>query len=287
MKDNQIIEDEWDLVIKPKSAGVNLQIRDLWKYKDLIILMVKRDITAIYKQTILGPLWMIIQPIFTTAIYTFTFSATAKLSTDSIPPILFYLIGQTFWTYFSDCLNKTSNTFIANAQVFGKVYFPRLVMPVSVILSNLVKLGLQLVLLFIIYIYYYANSSEITPHVGAIIIIPFSIIMLGVFGLSLGIIFSSFTTKYRDLTFLLGFAIQLFMFASCVVFPVSMYSPRLQSFLMYNPVVTFLEAIKYSLTGHGYFSVYNILVSSCLILVSFFIGILVFNKTEKSFMDTV
>lgn len=280
-------QTDWDLIVKPKSSLFNLNLKELWAYRDLILLMVKRDITAIYKQTVLGPLWMIIQPVFTTAIYTFTFSSTARLSTDSIPPILFYLLGQTFWNYFSDCLTKTSNTFIANASVFGKVYFPRLVMPLSIIISNLVKLLLQMILLAIVYVYYYSNAGELNLHPMAILVVPLCIVFLGLFGLSLGIIFSSFTTKYRDLTFLLAFAVQLLMFASCVVFPVSMYSPKLQALFMYNPIVTYLEAIKYVLTGHGYFSAYHLLVSMGVTLFCLFLGVLIFSRTEKSFMDTV
>ncbi|MBA2611532.1 MAG: ABC transporter permease [Bacteroidetes bacterium] len=248
--------------------------------------MVKRDITSVYKQTILGPVWMIIQPIFTTAIYTFTFSSTAKMSTDNIPPVLFYLIGQVFWNYFSDSLNKTSNTFIANAGVFGKVYFPRLVMPISVIISNLVKLGIQLGLLLIIYLYYYFTTDSLHPNIY-ILFVPIFIIFLGIFGLSLGVIFSSLTTKYRDFTFLLGFAVQLIMFASCVVFPLSMYSQKIQNLLAYNPIVTFMEAIRFSLTGNGSFNIVNILISQAIIILFLFFGIIMFSKTEKTFMDSV
>lgn len=277
---------DWDIIVKPKSGLFGFNIKEVLAYKDLILLLVKRDITAVYKQTILGPLWMVIQPIFTTAIYTFTFSATAKMSTDSIPPILFYLMGQIFWTYFADSLNKTSNTFIANASVFGKVYFPRIVVPISIIISNLVKLGIQTLLFFLVYIYYAQKSDEIHLTMYALLI-PVFIVSLGVFGLSLGIIFSSLTTKYRDFTFLLGFAVQLIMFASCVVFPLSMYSERVQSILIYNPIVSIMEALRFSLTGHGIFNFANLMINEVIILLFFFVGILLFNKTEKTFMDTV
>ncbi len=277
---------DWDIIVKPKSSLFQLNLKEVWAYKDLILLMVKRDITSVYKQTILGPVWMIIQPIFTTAIYTFTFSSTAKMSTDNIPPVLFYLIGQVFWNYFSDSLNKTSNTFIANAGVFGKVYFPRLVMPISVIISNLVKLGIQLGLLLIIYLYYYFTTDSLHPNIY-ILFVPIFIIFLGIFGLSLGVIFSSLTTKYRDFTFLLGFAVQLIMFASCVVFPLSMYSQKIQNLLAYNPIVTFMEAIRFSLTGNGSFNIVNILISQAIIILFLFFGIIMFSKTEKTFMDSV
>lgn len=284
MKD--VVNEDWDIVVKPKSSLLKLNLKDVWAFKDLIFLLVKRDITSVYKQTILGPLWMVIQPIFTTAIYTFTFSVTAQMSTDNIPPILFYLMGQVFWNYFADSLNKTSNTFIANASVFGKVYFPRLVMPISVIISNLVKLGIQLILLTAIYLYYYFLQNNVQPNMH-VLFVPFLIIFLGIFGLSLGIIFSSLTTKYRDFTFLLGFAVQLIMFASCVVFPLSMYSPKAQSYLVYNPIVSIMEAIRFGLTGNGSFNFSNLLISQVIIIVFLFIGIILFNKTEKSFMDTV
>jgi lipopolysaccharide transport system permease protein len=280
-------EEKWDIVVKPKSSWFSLNIAELFAYKDLILLMMRRDITSVYKQTILGPLWMLIQPIFTTAIYTFTFSVSAGISTDNMPAILFYLMGQTFWNYFADVLNKTSATFIANASVFGKVYFPRLVMPISVMLSNLIKLALQILLLAAVYIYYYLTTDQLEIQWFAFIMVPICVVLLGCFSFSLGIIFSSFTTKYRDFSFLLGFTVQLLMFASCVVFPVSMYSESQQEILMYNPIVACMESVKYSLTGHGYFSVYHLGVSALIISVFLVIGAVIFNRTEKSFMDTV
>ncbi len=286
MADNIHSSDNWDLIVKPQTSLFQLNLKEVWRYKDLILLMVKRDITAVYKQTILGPIWMFVQPIFTTLIYTFTFG-NAKISTDGMPPILFYLMGQTFWTYFADCLNKTSNTFIANAGVFGKVYFPRLVMPISVIISNLIKLGIQLMLLICIYIYYGIQVDTIYPQWEYFILLPFFIFVLGVFGLSLGILFSSFTTKYRDFVFLLGFAVQLLMFLSCVVFPATMFKGTTQFLILLNPVASSLEAMKFILTGHGLFSVSHILIGLAVTTVMFLLSILIFNRTEKSFMDTV
>lgn len=279
-------KEQWDLVVKPKSSPFALNLAEVWAYKDLIMLMVKRDFTAVYKQTVLGPLWIFIQPLFTTAIYTFTFSASAKLSTDGIPPVLFYIMGQTFWNYFADCLNKTSNTFISNAAVFGKVYFPRLVMPFSVVISSLIKLGLQVVLMSVIYLYYYFSTDQLHPQ-WSLVLLPLYLLILGLFSLSLGILFSSFTTKYRDFTFLLAFAVQLLMFASCVVFPVSMYSAKVQCILMCNPIVSCMEAIKYSLTGHGFFSWSYLSLALLITFVTLTISIVIFNRTEKSFMDSV
>jgi lipopolysaccharide transport system permease protein len=277
---------DWDLIIKPKSTFFSVNLKELWLYKDLIFLMVKRDITALYKQTILGPLWMFIQPIFTTLIYTFTFGQ-ANLSTDEIPSLLFYLIGQTFWNYFSECLNKTSTTFIANASVFGKVYFPRLVMPLSVIISNLLKLSIQLILMFLVFTYFCVTTNSLQIQWPYLILIPFFILLLGIFSLSLGLLFSSLTTKYRDFSFLLTFAVQLLMFLSCVVFPASMFKGFTQQIMLCNPVASSLEAIKYSLTGHGIFSINHILFGIALSGVLLLLSIFIFNRTEKSFMDTV
>jgi len=286
MSNSTQINQDWDIVVKPKSSFFQLNLKDVWAYKDLIALMTKRDITAVYKQTVLGPVWMIVQPLFTTAIYTFTFSATAKISTDNIPPVLFYLMGQTFWTYFADSLNKTSNTFITNAGVFGKVYFPRLVVPISIIFSNLVKLGIQTGLLLLVYFYFYFFEKSFSPNIF-VLLIPFLIAALGIFGLSLGIIFSSLTTKYRDFTFLLGFGVQLIMFFSCVVFPLSIYSERVKNILLFNPIVAIMEATRFALTGHGTLDAIKLLIAFFCIAITFLLGILMFNRTEKSFMDTV
>lgn len=278
--------NDWDIVVKPKNSMFRLNLGEVWNYRDLITLLVKRDLTAIYKQTILGPLWMFIQPMFATLVYTFTFGQ-ANLSTDGIPALLFYLVGQTFWSYFSECLNKTSTTFISNASVFGKVYFPRLVMPFSVIISNLARLGIQTLLLVIVYFYYYFNSGDLNPQPAYLILFPMLIVMLGLLSLSLGILFSALTTKYRDFTFLLGFAVQLIMFLSCVVFPVSMFSPKIQSIILFNPVASCLEAVRFILTGHGYFSVYHLLIGTVITLVTLILSVMVFNRTERTFMDTV
>jgi len=278
--------EDWDIIVKPKVNLFSLNLKEVWSYKDLIFLMVKRDLTAVYKQTILGPVWMLIQPIFTTLIYTFTFGQ-ADISTDGIPPILFYLIGQTFWNYFSECFNKTSSTFISNAAVFGKVYFPRLVMPISIIISNLMKLGIQIILMLAVYIYFFTTTDVLSLQWSYLILIPFLIALLGLFSLSLGILFSSFTTKYRDFTFLLTFGIQLIMFLSSVVFPVSTFSGVIRTIVLCNPVAIVMESIKFILTGHGLFSIQYLLLSALTTMVLLVGSILVFNRTERSFMDTV
>ncbi|MDI1355057.1 MAG: ABC transporter permease [bacterium] len=278
--------DYWDIVVQPKSTFFQFDFKELWAYRDLILLMVKRDLTAVYKQTILGPLWMFIQPIFITIIYNFTFQQ-AKLSTDHIPSILFYLVGQTFWVFFADCLTKTSNTFISNAAVFGKVYFPRLVMPISIAISNFVKLGIQISLLAVFYFYYLITTDDLQPHWIFFPAILFFILLLCGFGLSLGILFSSVTTKYRDFNFLITFAVQLFMFLSCVIFPATMFSGTKQFVVLCNPVAGALEAIKYVLTGHGTYSVTLLLINSLITILFLILSVIMFNRTEKSFMDTV
>jgi lipopolysaccharide transport system permease protein len=279
-------KNTWDIVVRPKSNLYNLNLKELLRYKDLILLLVKRDLVAVYKQTILGPIWMLMQPVFTTMVYLFTFSATAKISTDGIPPILFYLTGQVFWNYFSDCFVKTSNTFIANASVFGKVYFPRLAVPVSIVISNLLKLGIQVCLLVVVFIYY-SNIGEVALNISYLYLIPFLIILLGLIGLSFGILFSSITTKYRDFTFIVGFGVQLAMFASCVVIPLSFYNQSTQQLFLFNPLCSIFEAIKFCLTGHGYFNWLQLLYSLLFGVISFLFAIIIFNRTEKSFMDTV
>lgn len=277
---------DWDIVVKPQVSVFQTNLKEVWAYRDLILLLVKRDLTALYKQTVLGPLWMFIQPIFTTLIYTFTFGQ-AKISTDGVPAILFYLIGQTFWGYFSECLTKTSSTFIANASVFGKVYFPRMVVPVSVIISNLARLGIQVILLIVIYFYYFINTSQLHPQLHLFFLLPIFVLITGLFSLALGILFSSLTTKYRDFNFLIGFAVQLVMFVSCVVLPASMFSGKVQYIMLCNPVAGCMEGIRFVLTGHGVFSGYFLIINVAITLVLLGIAIIMFNRTEKSFMDTV
>ncbi len=284
MKSNSA--QHWDLIVKPKSGLFNLHVAEVWRYRDLISILVRRDITTIYKQTLLGPMWMLIQPIFTTIIYTFTFSATARLSTDNIPPLLFYFTGQVFWLYFADCLNKTAGTFQTNAAIFGKVYFPRLVMPLATVFSTIIKFLIQFALLVLAWVYYLAHGM-LAPRYDLMIFIPFIVIYLGMFGMGIGMLLSALTTKYRDFIFLIGFGVQLLMFASCVTFPLSMYGPKTQMLLQLNPVVPVVELAKKILTGHGLFSFSFFLVGTCIMLVFLLFSIVIFNRTEKNFMDTV
>jgi lipopolysaccharide transport system permease protein len=251
------------------------------------MLLVRRDFVAVYKQTILGPLWFFIQPILTSLTFTFIFSGIANISTDGNPAILFYMAGITIWTYFSDCLNKTSNTFVANAGVFGKVYFPRLIVPLSVLVSNLIKFGIQFLIFLILWIYFLANGQQINPQWGLMWVLPFLIIIMAGLGLGFGIVISSLTTKYRDLSFLIGFGVQLLMYGSSVVLPISSMSEKIQKIMLLNPLTSIIEAFKFVFMGSGYFEVISLVYSAVFMLIVLMIGVVIFNKVEKSFMDTV
>jgi lipopolysaccharide transport system permease protein len=286
MKDEREILENWDLVIQPKSKWYDLQLREILRYKDLLFLFVRRDFVALYKQTILGPLWFFIQPVITSLTFTVIFGNLAKISTDGLPQILFYISGVTLWTYFSDTLTKTSDTFTANANIFGKVYFPRMIVPLSVVVSNLVKLGVQFILFLIIWIYYLLSSDTVHPT-SALIIVPFLIILMGFQGLSFGIIISSLTTKYRDLKFLVVFGVQLMMYASPIVYPLSIVPEKYKWIILANPVTSIIETFKYAFLGVGEFNWMHLSYSFGFTTVLFVLGLIIFHRVEKSFMDTV
>lgn len=280
-------EEDWTLVIKPSSGLFDLQLKEVWRYRDLLFLFVKRDFVAAYKQTILGPLWHFIQPLFTTIVFLVVYSKIANIPTDGIHPILFYMSGIAVWNYFASCLTATSNTFSANANIFGKVYFPRLVLPLSIVLSNVVKFGIQFLLLLVVMVYYLTKGEHI--HFGlSWLWIPMLVLLLAILGLGLGIIISSLTTKYRDFKVLIGFAIQLLMYATPVVYPLSFLINKSYGWLItWNPLTPIVEAFRYALFEKGTFSPYSLLYSLGFILITFIIGLITFNKVEKSFMDTV
>lgn len=279
--------EDWDLIIKPKNKWYQIDLAAIWQYKDLLMLLVRRDFVSVYKQTILGPIWFFIQPVITTITFTVIFGNLARISTDGMPPVLFYLAGITLWTYFADCLNKTSTTFIANAAVFGKVYFPRLVVPLSVLISNLVKLLIQFILFLAVWFYYLFKENSFTPHWELIWLLPILVLMMAGLGFGFGILISSLTTKYRDLTFLIGFGVQLMMYASPVVYPMSIVPDKYKFWLMLNPVTSIIETFKYLFIGQGVFSWEALSYGFVFMLILIAIGIIVFNKVEKSFMDTV
>jgi lipopolysaccharide transport system permease protein len=278
---------EWDLVIQPHTSIFHFSFRDLWRYRDLLILLVKRDFVSFYKQTILGPIWFFLQPLFTTLIYVIVFSRLAGISTEGLPAPLFYVTGIIAWNYFAECLTKTSTVFRDNANMFGKVYFPRLIMPLSIVLSNLVKFGVQL-LLFVVVLSYYIVFLDFDPATNVyILFLPVAILMMAMLGLAAGLIISALTTKYRDLSFLVSFGVQLLMYATPVIYPLSVVSEEYQWILQLNPMTGIFEAIRYGLLGRGTFDWSAIAYSAIFSVTLLIAGTLVFNKVEKNFVDTV
>lgn len=275
----------WTTIIKPKTKLFDLNLKELWKYRDLIIMFVKRDFKTMYKQTILGPLWIIINPILTTLMQVFIFGNIANISTDGMPQFVFYMAGNTIWLYFSGCLTKTSGTFVNNANVFGKVYFPRLATPISIVLSGLITFAVQFAM-FLLTIIYYGVQGVVQPNI-TVLLLPVLILQIALLSMGCGIIISSLTTKYRDLAVLVTFGVQLWMYGSAIVFPVSALPEKWSRLLMLNPVVPVVEAFRYAFTGHGTFSVTYLSISMIVTIVVLFIGMMIFNRVEKTFMDTV
>ncbi|HQA73662.1 MAG: ABC transporter permease [Flavobacterium sp.] len=286
----ETISNNWDLVIKGKTSLFDVKFRDLWHYRDLLLMFVKRDFVSFYKQTILGPLWFFIQPIFTTIVFTFVFGNLAGISSDGLPKILFYLSGITCWNYFSDCLNKTSTVFKDNANIFGKVYFPRLIMPLSIVVSNLVRFGVQLLLLAFMMIYYYIFPVDGVEFkiTYAIVFFPLLVLIMALLGLGLGLIITAITTKYKDLTFLVTFGVQLLMYASTVIYPLSYAVEKgYGKWIALNPMTGIIEGFRFALLGKGEFTLFSISYSIVFSLTVLFFGIIIFNKTEKNFVDTI
>ncbi len=279
-------KEEWDIVIEPKRSLFALNLKEVWQYRDLLTLIVRRDIVAQYKQTVLGPAWYFIQPIFTTLVFTVIFGRLAGLSTDSVPPLLFYLAGITNWNYFADVLNKTGVTFRDNQQIFGKVYFPRLIMPFSVVITGLIKYGIQILLFIGFYLYFLFSGAPLAPNVHALLF-PFLVLILAGLGLGFGLIITSFTTKYRDLIFLLQFGVQLLMYATPVIYPLSTVPENYRWLIALNPMTSVIETFKYGFLGKGTFEWAYLAYSFAFMLLLLLLGIVIFNKTEKNFMDTV
>jgi lipopolysaccharide transport system permease protein len=280
--------EQWDLVMRPRSSWFDLHLQDVWHYRDLLWLFVRRDFVTVYKQTILGPLWFFIQPILTTLVFTVVFTGIAKVPTDGLPPVLFYLAGTTCWNYFAACLNKTSNTFVGNAHLFGKVYFPRLISPLAVVASNLVQFAIQFLLFACIMGYYLAQGTAINPSITLILLLtPILLLIMGLIGLGMGILISALTTKYRDFTFLVGFGVQLAMYATPVVYPSSAIPEKYAWFLQWNPVSPVIEAFRTAYLGSGSFTWGSLTYSAVFAVIVFLAGAAVFNRIEKTFMDTV
>ena len=280
-------DEHWDIIIEPSASLLDIKLKDVWSYRDLMLMFVKRDITAQYKQTVLGPLWHFIQPVFTTIVFVMVFGKIANIPTDGIEPVLFYMAGITIWNYFSSCLNATSGTFVANAGIFGKVYFPRLVIPLSTVMSNMVKFGIQFLLLILTIAYFGIKNGGF--YIGTSwLLVPVLAVMMAALGLGMGIIISSLTTKYRDFTVLIGFAVQLLMYATPVAYPLSyLKNKSFINVIRYNPLTPIVEAFRFSMFGKGSIDAMHLMYSAGFIAFVLFIGLLIFSKVERTFMDTV
>lgn len=281
--------NDWLFEITPKNNFFSLNLKEVWSYKDLLFLFVKRDVVTVYKQTVLGPLWYLIQPLFTTITFTIIFNNLAGIDTGKVPPFLFNLAGITIWNYFTSCLNETSDTFKRNASIFGKVYFPRIIMPLSVVISNLLKFGIQFLIFIAFYIYFYIQGAPISLNVTALFF-PLLVVLMGVLALGLGMIISSMVTKYRDFTYLISFGVQLLMYVSAVMYPMSLIISKIPKYgwlIKYNPLAYVIETSRFMLLNIGKISIQGLLYTSVITIVIFLLGLMIFNKTEKSFIDTI
>lgn len=282
-------DDSWLYTISAKHKLIDFNFKELWRYRDLLMLFVKRDITTVYKQTILGPLWYLIQPLFTALTFTLIFNKVANIDTGSVPPFLFNLAGISIWNYFKSCLTSTSSTFNSNAGIFSKVYFPRLISPLSLVFSNLIKFGIQMFIFVGFYIYYLSIGAEITVN-STLIFFPFLVILMGLMGLGLGMIISAMVTKYRDLNYLLNFGVQLLMYTSAVMYPLALMREKLPRFawlVEYNPVAYIIEAARFMLLSTGNFYITGLLFTTITTIIIVLVGMIIFNKTEKTFIDTI
>lgn len=285
MESNNTPED-WDLIIENKTSLFDLKLTDLWSYRDLLLMFVKRDFVSFYKQTILGPLWFFIQPIFTTLVYVFVFGNLAGISTDGLPQFLFYLSGITAWNYFADCITKTSTVFKDNANIFGKVYFPRLILPMSIVLSNLVRFGVQLLLFFSMIGYFLYQGADIRLTY-MVFLFPILVLLMAFLGLGIGLIITALTTKYRDLSFLVSFGVQLLMYATTVIYPLSSAPEDYKTLIQLNPMTSIIESFRFAFLGAGEFTWGSLGYTAVVTAVIFIGGLIIFNKTERSFVDTI
>jgi lipopolysaccharide transport system permease protein len=286
---SKLNEESWLYTISSKKKLIDFNFKEIWHYRDLLVLFVKRDVVTLYKQTVLGPLWYLIQPLFTALTFTLIFNKVANIETGTVPPFLFNLAGVSIWNYFSTCLTTTSDTFKSNEAIFGKVYFPRIIVPLSIILSNLLKFGIQLLIFIAFYMYYYSNGAAIAVD-SSIVFFPFIIILMGLLGLGLGMIISSLVTKYRDLKFLVSFGVQLLMYVSAVMYPLALMRDKLPNIawvVEYNPLAYIIETARFMLLGTGTINGFGIAYTVIITFLILFFGIIIFNRTEKTFIDTV
>lgn len=281
--------EKWDIEINAKGSLLDLKFKDVWHYRDLLVLLVRRDFISFYKQTILGPVWFFVQPVITILFYTLIFGNLAGIPVDGLPKPLFYLAGTIIWNYFADCLNKTSTVFKDNAGILGKVYFPRLIMPLSIVLSNLIRFAVQFLLFIILYIIFILKGEHIVPNIAALLL-PLLIVMIASLGLGLGMIISAVTTKYRDIAFIVAFGVPLLMYATTVIYPLSVAQtkyPKYSWLIKFNPITAVIETFRYGLLGKGSFSWELLIYSISSTVVILLVGIVIFNKVEKTFVDTV
>ncbi|PWA04866.1 ABC transporter permease [Flavobacterium psychrotolerans] len=283
MENNQ---QKWTEVISSETSIFKLNLDEVWRYKDLLFMFVKRDFVTFYKQTILGPLWFIIQPLLTTIMYVIIFGNLAKISTDESPKIVFYLAGVSIWGYFSETLTKTASVFTTNANIFGKVYFPRLIMPLSLVVSGMIKFGVQFSIFIAVLLYYFFVQGNVYPN-AYVLLTPFLLFLMAILALGLGMIISSMTTKYKDLSYLISFGIQLFMYATPVVYPLSSIPEKYKFILLLNPLTAIFECFRYAFLGTGAFEMSMLVYGTVVSIVILIMGIIVFNKVEKNFIDTV
>lgn len=282
-------KETWLFSISPNNKFFSINFNEIWQYRDLLFLFVKRDVITAHKQTVLGPLWYLIQPLFTSITFTIIFNNLAGIETGSVPPFLFNLTGIAVWNYFTSCLTGTSNTFANNAGIFGKVYFPRMISPLSKVISNLLKFGIQLIILTVFYLYFYLNGAAISLNFS-FILFPFIVLIIGIFGLGLGMIISSMVTKYRDLNYLVGFGVQLLMYVSAVMYPMALVQQKMPNFVWlvkYNPLAYIIESTRHMILNVGQLSIGGLVYTLGVTIAVFIVGILLFNKTEKNFIDTV
>ncbi|HTE02451.1 MAG TPA: ABC transporter permease [Mucilaginibacter sp.] len=286
---SQLPEEDWDIEITPKSKLLDLRLKDTWHYRDLLLLLVRRDFVSFYKQTILGPVWFFIQPVVTILIYTVVFGNLAGIPTDGVPKPLFYLAGTIIWSYFADCLTKTSTVFKDNSAMMGKVYFPRLIMPLSIVLSNLIRFGVQFLLFLVLIGIYWGKGIVLIPTM-AILLFPLLILIIAALGLGLGMIISAVTTKYRDLAFVVTFGVPLLMYTTTVIYPLSTAITKYPAYswlIKFNPITAVIETFRYGFLGKGSFSWGLLGYSGGVTAVILLLGIIIFNKVEKNFIDTV
>ena len=278
-------EHKFQTVIVPKTGWFDINLKEVWKYRDLIMLFVKRNFISLYKQTILGPLWAIIQPLLTTVVFTVIFGSIAGLAAPGVPSFLFYLSGNVAWNYFSTCLTSTADTFTGNAGILGKVYFPRIVMPISTVLTNLISFGIQFVM-FVIFLIFYVVKGQIEPNI-CIVLTPIFVLHMAMLSLGMGIIISALTTKYRDLKMLVGFGMQLWMYATPVAYDMGIIPERLMSLYMLNPMTPIINGFRYGFLGIGSWNWNYYIISCVMTIIILFVGVILFSRVEKTFMDTV